>query len=45
MIVNVSLWGGGSAISAGPQLTAGGTSNSADAANVGPGGSVAPQQG
>ncbi|KDR11070.1 pre-mRNA-processing factor 40 homolog B isoform X1 [Zootermopsis nevadensis] len=31
--------------SAGPQLTAGGTSNSADAANVGPGGSVAPQQG
>jgi len=32
-------------ISAVPQLAAGGVSNSADMANIGPGGSVPPQQG
>jgi hypothetical protein len=45
LILHFSQWCGGAVISAGPQLTAGGASNSADIANVGSGGPVPSQQG
>lgn len=44
-ILHFSHWGEGAVISAGPQLAAGGASNAADIANIGPGGPVPSQQG
>lgn len=42
--MHFSKWGECAVISGVPQLAAGGVSNSADMANIGPGGSVPPQQ-